>query len=118
MWDEYCLLSRSVVCWLPSSLVDSACTTWRDALGGLAAVYQLVHELSWTCDCREAPALVRPTLDACVPSVPWEQYRPLKSACVLLPISWEAAFATSCLRRVHPLGVMRRFYSQSALPRG
>ena len=31
---------------------------------------------------------------------------------------WEAAFATSCLRRVHPLGVMRRLYSQSVLPRG
>ena len=64
------------------------------------------------------PTLVRPTLDAYVPSVPWEQFRPLMSVCVLLPISWEAAFATSCLRRIHPLGVMRRFYSQSSLPHG
>src|SRR6185436_4624979 len=28
---------------------------WRDALGGLATVYRLAHELPWTCDCREAP---------------------------------------------------------------
>jgi hypothetical protein len=37
---------------------------------------------------------------------------------VLLPVPWELAFATCCLRRIHPLGVMRRLNSQSVLPRG
>ena len=48
----------------------------------------------------------------------WNHAQPLKSACVLLPVPWEVAYATSCLRCIHPLGVMRRHYSQSALPRG
>ena len=56
------------------------------------------------------PVIERPTLGAVFFQIVWVSFRPapLKSACVLLPVMREVDVCTCCLRRVRPLGVLRR----------
>ena len=55
------------------------------------------------------PVIERPTLGAVSFPIVWV-FAPalLKSACVLLPVLREVDVCTCCLRRVRPLGVLRR----------
>lgn len=78
------------------------CLEWPDRSATLA------YEMCWTSDCRKDP---RPCAAdsrrlcpfSCAGLVP----APLTSACVLLPVHREVAFATCCLCCVLPLGVTR-----------
>jgi hypothetical protein len=75
------------------------CFGWLDRRATLA------YELSWTCDCLEAP---RPSAADSRCQCPFNcvgiVLAPMTSACVLLPVLREVAFATGCLRCAHPLG--------------
>ena len=79
------------------------CFGWLDRRAMLA------YELFWTCDCLEAP---RPraadSRRQCPVSWLGITLTLWTSACVLLPVLREVAFATSCLRNAHLLGVAFR----------
>lgn len=63
------------------------------------------YELFWTCDCLEAP---RPSAADSWRQCPFScvgiVLAHVTSACVLLPVLREVAFATSCLRCAHHFG--------------
>lgn len=79
------------------------CFGWLDRRAMLA------YELFWTCDCLEAP---RPraadSQRQCPVSCVGITLTLRTSACVLLPVLREVAFATSCFRSAHLLGVAFR----------
>ena len=58
------------------------------------------------------PADVRPTPGASVRSFAWACFACCIDKCLrALPVAWEVALVTCCLRRAHPLGVARRLQS-------
>ena len=77
--------------------------------GSLDRCATLVHEMFWTCDCREAP---RPSAAdsrrQCPLSCAGLVLVPMTSACMVLPVPWEVAFSTCWIRCVHLYGVTHR----------
>ena len=102
---------RSMLCGPSAAVLTSrlAMPSVVGYFGWLDRCATLAYELFWTCDCLEAP---RPSAAdsqrqcpiSCVGIMP----TPWTSACVLLPVLREVAFATSCLRSAHLLGVAFR----------
>ena len=98
--DMFRLLPRSVDLRLSSLQVDPPCLLRRDALDSLTVAATLAHELFWTCHCLEAPR--RCAADSrrkvCFIRVGTLLLVALTSACVVLPVLREVAFAKCCLR--------------------
>ena len=95
LMDIVRLLPRSVDLRLSSLQVDPPCLARRDALDGLTVAATLAHELFWTCDCLEAPRRCAADsrhqcrfihVGTLLPAA-------LTSACVVLPVLREVAFA-------------------------